>query len=412
MQTSEGAGGNIIGTGGRNSTSGGVAQVGGGNTVELSQTGAGNRIRNVEQVGQGPAAGGQRNALAVRQDGIDNTSSASQRGNRNGASDLGGYGAFVTSRSGVTQGVIGQDGLRNSSFLDLDGSRNQFGIAQEGADNEAVVRAAGDANELAIRQDGNLNLGRIRIGQADGDSSRNMAVLNQDSYLSGGNDGRIRIDGSANLVGVDQVGLGAGSVALVDLMGNQNEVDVGQIGSNGADVLVTGNRNLVALGQVGLNTAYISILGNLNGVATAQAGGFGRNDLNASIDGNRNMLNVLQTNTGLFGGATNTIDVSIRGNRNNERSAFTLTPSLTGAAGLAPGTLVQIGRGNSIDMQVGDTDPNSNDNLFAFSQTGDGNGIVGSTNGIGNEVAIVQGGNDNFAAFSQVGNFNSIGVSQ
>lgn len=407
-QTSEGPGGNTIGIGGRASVRGGVTQSGGGNVAVLTQTGDGNRIRESLQTGQ-------RNALAVSQNGSDNLAEATQEGNRNGAADLGGFDDFVGLSTSVSQGLVEQTGVGNTARLDLTGNRNQFGIAQIGSSNTALGRANGDANQFALSQSGDSNLGRIRIGDRGlGVSDRNLVVLNQDSGLSFGNEGRVRVDGNANEVALEQFGVGAGNFGLIDIVGDRNAVGVRQLGSNAAETFLSGNANTVGLDQAGTNDAMVGIAGNLNRVDAAQFGGLGGNSLAVSISGNRNGLDIQQTNTAIFGGPLNTIDVSIHGSRNNEAAGF--TPGWTSAqmaGSLVPGQLVQIGSGNSIALDVGTSlDPNSNANLFAFSQIGNGNGIDGQIVGTSNEVAIVQAGSNNFTSFSQIGNFNSIGVNQ
>jgi hypothetical protein len=86
--------------------------------------------------------------------------------------------------------------------------------------------------------------------------------------------------------------------------------------------------------------------------------------------------------------------------------------ALTFAGALSPGAIVQAGSGNTITMNVGQTNPASNSNLFAFAQTGDSNQIRGSTNGSFNQAVIVQDGAGNLVNFVQIGNYNIIGVSQ
>jgi hypothetical protein len=127
----------------------------------------------------------------------------------------------------------------------------------------------------------------------------------------------------------------------------------------------------------------------------------------------------VQSKSGL-GGSGNTLNVSIYGNRNNDPllggfHSPSLSTALGAAAGVSsfgPGTIYQSGKGNTITLDVGTATADSNRNLFAFAQSGNSNGIVGSVNGIGNQAVVVQTGDGNFTSFSQIGNFNVVGLSQ
>ena len=93
-----------------------------------------------------------------------------------------------------------------------------------------------------------------------------------------------------------------------------------------------------------------------------------------------------------------TLDIWGDGNNAAAAGAFSgaaLTASQLVAPNLTPGTIIQNGVGNTITYSVGASGSLSNQNLFAFSQTGQGNLIEGTTSGNFNQVVIVQSGSAN-----------------
>lgn len=119
-------------------------------------------------------------------------------------------------------------------------------------------------------------------------------------------------------------------------------------------------------------------------------------------DGNRLVISQLH-----FGGdGANAISVSIEGNRNGgpEGAVFS---GPAAATGLSPGSLMQSGFGNAIELAVA-----GDDNLFAVTQSGSGNVAIGAITGFANQAAIVQVGVGNVASFSQNGIGNIVSISQ
>ena len=122
------------------------------------------------------------------------------------------------------------------------------------------------------------------------------------------------------------------------------------------------------------------------------------------IEGNYNRLVIEQIAP--VPGATNSVSIKIVGDRNGgpEQSIFT---GVAKRNGLRPGSIVQNGLGNSVQMEV-----RGSDNLFAVAQLGNDNIVRGYVMGTGNQSSIMQSGNGNFASFSQNGIGNMVSVRQ
>jgi hypothetical protein len=294
----------------------------------------------------------------VDQDGRGNDAALSFTGNNNGVGDFEGV---LTGLAGVGQGTVTQALGANTLSYHVEGNRNRrnrFGFAQIGGGNGMDGGTTGDRNEIA------------GIQQGDGNS----------------------FDFSQQ--------------------GDRNETALGQIGNDNEAVIdIVGSRNIAGVAQLGnRNQAGIDITGDGNVIAIGQAQN--RNHADVTIDGSRNFAVIAQLHTP---GAANRVTLNITGSDNNNpfmpHAGFN-GAALTFAGALSPGAIVQAGSGNTITMNVGQTNPASNSNLFAFAQTGDSNQIRGSTNGSFNQAVIVQDGAGNLVNFVQIGNYNIIGVSQ
>ncbi|WP_343313476.1 hypothetical protein AAIB41_00005 [Brucella sp. BE17] len=426
-QTSQGAGGNIIGTGDAESVSGGVTQIGGGNDADLRQAGEGNRIGTLLQDGEG-------NEIAMRQDGNGNRIDGSQVGNGNvaEASQVGnlngtlGFGSFVGSASSVTQGLIAQEGDGNVARLGLLGDNNRFGIDQSGDWNEALARAEGNTNDLALSQTGIGNFGEVLIGDRVPGSDGNQTVLNQDAgSLAYGNEGQILVDGNTNSVSINQVAGISYNIGLVDIQGDQNTVAVDQIGSNRGDVYFTGNGNNATLNQNGLiNSTLITSVGDNNQFAIDQYGDW--NDVLVQANGNANDVTLSQTgdvNSGLIAqeGDGNVARLGLLGD--NNRFGIDQSGDWNEALARAEGNtndlaLSQTGIGNFGEVLIGDRVPGSDGNQTVLNQD------AGSL-AYGNEGQILVDGNTNSVSINQVagisyniglvdiqGDQNTVGVDQ
>ncbi|MCY0094042.1 hypothetical protein [Hoeflea ulvae] len=130
------------------------------------------------------------------------------------------------------------------------------------------------------------------------------------------------------------------------------------------------------------------------------------NELELLVTGDDNMLSIEQIHDS--NGGLNQINLEIVGNANGGFGQDWNQPLQSmESVGLQPGTIIQEGHENLIDLQI-----LGSSNLFAAIQRGSGNTLSGTITGSGNQVASVQLGTGNSFAFSQTGNGNSIAVFQ
>ena len=366
---------NIIGS--ATGASNAFVQNGYAQSAVLTQTGTGNIVDSVAQTGP------------------DNTLTVAFTGTGNGTADFTVPTAITGAWNGLTQGAI----VQNSSFAGAgigDGNRLNF-------------TATADDTRFGFSQTGNRNiiLGSISGG---GSQANETGVV----QLGDDNDAGFTVFGSTNQLYIQQgvVVASPSNVASATLTGDRNGVGIRQDGAaNEATVALTGSDNSVNVMQQSAltgNSAVVTISGDFNDITLDQGG-----DSTAGIDihGDTNLLNVAQLN----GANTLTLDIWGDGNNAATAGAFTgaaLTAAQVVAPNLTPGTIIQNGAGNTITYSVGASGSLSNQNLFAFSQTGQGNLIEGTTTGSFNQVVIVQSGSANQTHFTQIGNNNVIGVTQ
>ena len=121
------------------------------------------------------------------------------------------------------------------------------------------------------------------------------------------------------------------------------------------------------------------------------------------MSGDNNMLMIDQVAP--LGQPGNAINVSLTGNNNGGPAGSSFrTPD---ADGLMPGSLIQHGFGNAIDVAV-----SGSDNLFAIAQYGSSNTARAQITGIENQFVIHQTGTGNFANLVQNGTGNTAIVTQ
>ena len=351
-------------------TAAGVVQSGYGQSATITQTGNGNVVTSTAQVGS-------RNRLQVSFTGNDNgTVALATLGAPAGA-----WGSLVQGRIRQSNDFLGAGLLTaNDLVFNVIGDRNSFGFDQEGSENTISGTVDGDGN-----QTGSIQLGAI-------------------------NDASFTVDGDDNKLFIQQ-GLWAinvGNTATATLTGDDNIVALRQSGgANEGTVTLTGNANKIHLTQDSLllgNTATIAISGDLNDAVLTQSGS---NEADINIIGDSNLL--LSSQTGL----NNELSIKIYGSNSNQGAFTAGGPARLAAGSLLPGSVSQNGSGNSIIYGIGIAgDPSNDRNLFAFSQTGSGNRIEGTTVGDSNEAAVIQSGNNNFTSFNQIGSGNIIGVMQ
>lgn len=375
------------------------------NTATLTFSGNGNGVTS--GVFTGPALGVGLLQSRVRQTGEGNDLSYAAAGDDNLFGFVqDGIGNWIvgTVDGDANQTAISQQGDVNSAQFEIGGASNRFGIAQLGEGNEALAYANGNANELALSQVGLANLGEVRIGSRTPGSSDNVVALNQDSLASFGNVGEIDVDGNANTVSLDQLGLIGSNYGTVDILGNENDVAVGQEGSNESEVGITGNLNVVSLGQNSNasfgNEAGILVGGDGNEVSVDQVGS---NVGNVDIQGDQNAVAV-----GQIGG--NQGDLSVTGNGN--------AAALDQDGDFNSAQVEILGDGNQFDVdQNGDFNDaqalaTGNANEVALNQTGDVNSAFVDISGDQNGVAVGQDGDVNTAQAEVLGNNNQIVIDQ
>lgn len=129
----------------------------------------------------------------------------------------------------------------------------------------------------------------------------------------------------------------------------------------------------------------------------------GSNSLGVEIFGDANALYISQDFLGT--GSANEIALSVEGDRNGGVTDWAFGGEL--ASQLLPGTLMQSGSGNRMQVAV-----QGSDNSFAFAQVGTGNSLTASISGSYNQALVYQVGNANTVNFSQNGTGNTLLVSQ
>jgi hypothetical protein len=168
-------------------------------------------------------------------------------------------------------------------------------------------------------------------------------------------------------------------------------------------VTQTGNTNVLSFTAAGDNNAYgFTQIGDHNSIT-----GSSYNDGNqaaVAMLGSYNNINFLQS------GGANNLGVSIFGSYNNAGSPFSGDANF----GMAPGYIQQVGgSNNSVTLNVGLSTGDSNGNLFAVTQNGSSNVVVGSiSGGNNNQAAVYQNGSSNNFTFAQVGSNNNVGALQ
>jgi len=251
-----------------------------------------------------------------------------------------------------------------------------LGVNQFGRDNTVSVGTIyGASNLVGITQDNADNLATVNLIN---DSDDNIVSIDQDDAFGSGGEATVRIEGDNN-------------------GGDRNMVDIYQQAAGWADVGIEGDDNDVSVSQFNWDEATVRI----DGANTA-----------SSQEGDDNVLSIVQ---GLSNGANpNTIDVSIFGDGNNDGS---FSGGVLVAAGkatgyqtfndLQPGELSQKGQGNEMTLTVGlDGTSEGDDNLFAASQDGDFNILVGKIEGNDNQAVVGQTGDSNSVTFTQSGDAN------
>lgn len=270
------------------------------NNAALNQDGDNNEA-SIEQLGttnsaelnQGFDGQGQNGAFAeIYQEGAENEASLNQRawgnnGNEHEISQLGiGNSAEADIYNGNNGGLLVQEGFENSARMVQSGSGHESLILQSGAENYAQSRATGGSgNQTAIVQGvpGGLMPG---IGGPSFDGPQLQNIQGPAPLVSADNAATLKVDGSDNMAGILQIGLGnnAGSNPQwsgdlgIEVVGDGNISGIAQLGiENDATISVMGNSNVALIAQMGsTNTGSVIQDGSGNTAVIVQdGGGFG-----------------------------------------------------------------------------------------------------------------------------------------
>jgi hypothetical protein len=287
------------------------------------------------------------------------------------------------------------------------GDVNELVLRQsEGVGNELLrVQQYGDLNKSRVTQTGSLNyVDLVYQNNATIAISGNTVTIVQAGDGNGGSGlggiGAFADTGVAKLMSVAQ--------ATVTQIGDDNDVsyvaygDVNLFGfwQDGEGNGITGVVGRQGVGQEGLrNEQAVWMEGDDNDLKYWVYGS--DNDAGLRFEGERNVATLEQD------GVANVALVRIDGDDNNGAGPLLGVALLTPASTLLPGTLQQIGEGNSLDIDIlGDL------NSFVVKQAGDNNATDLDVTGSDNQAAISQAANLDSATVRQSGTGNLIGVVQ
>lgn len=263
-----------------------VSQDGDDNDATIEQIGSANSA----ELNQGFNGQGQNGAFGeIFQDGDDNSATMNQRAWANRGNDhlIEQFGDFnegtLDIYNGDNSGFLLQDGAENSARMVQSGTGHESLIAQTGDENYARSSSvAGSGNQTAIVQGIPEGLG---IGEPSLDGPQPLGVQSLIPIFSEDNAATLKVEGSDNMAGILQVGIGnnAGSNPQwsgdlgIDVAGDGNISGIAQLGfMNEANIAVTGNANLALIGQMGAeNSGSIMQDGSGNSAVIIQSDGMG-----------------------------------------------------------------------------------------------------------------------------------------
>lgn len=303
---------------------------------------------------------------------------------------------------------LNQFGARNTITVDQFGFSNSLGARIDAFDPRFVVygpNQRGDRNELTVLQR-NLNAA----------SGNSIGATGQQSDAGGTTlANRIAIDqrSAAGSLGhtVDQV------VQIDDGAASFNDVRIVQ-----TDVSGFGGNIIGRIWQLGAgNLADLGQENGRNEIRTITQQGEG-NTVTIRQSGAGNFVDIVEQNNAVTGGAGNSAVLTFFSDENGISGASGVSDFAAGfATNRKPGQaqLFQLGSGNTLSFSVS----GGPQNLYGFTQEGDGNDIAAVTVGTGNELALAQfgdgnlfasgqDGDDNLGAILSVGNYNSVDLTQ
>ncbi len=356
-----------------------IEQIGLGNTVVVDQTNDGNSVGRLDQriFQDNDVVGTVGNSATITQDGADQVGvgglGLQQRGESNTITVTQGA-AATAANPGMRADTLIQAGQGNSITIDQDGDNE--GVDAVIQDNRAFAASDQDNNGPDFVLGNTVEITQIGSGNGAAPAVteiRQFGWQNFGSIVQAGIDGGFAItqEGDANLITVTQ--FGTAELAVVDsfTLGNENDLDIQQDGVR-PDVTA-------------------DIVGSFNEFDIRQSGGTTGNDVNLNVVGNSNGFGPGFT----VGGPADTVLDEIL---------------LSGSLGI--GGITQEGENNRVDLAIGSSGFDSNDNLLSIAQRGDDNALSLTIQGDANQSGILQQGNANVVGSGQFGDGNNLGIRQ
>jgi hypothetical protein len=350
---------------------------------------------------------------------------------------VGALGSANAQELGTNQVYIGQTGDTNTITIDQEGNSNLVGenadilrLNQFGARNTLTVDQFGFSNSLGALLTSPFPEFRVFGPNQEGD--RNQLVVDQSNLNSNaansiGATGQIAATGRSsvgNFMTVTQVsgeaGLGQAIEQIVQInftAGLANSVDISQTDENGIGGNIIGR-----IWQNGSdNGVVIDQINGENEVRTVTQWGAG-NRLTVDQDGARNLVDIVEQNNDVQGGGGNIAELRFESDANGSDGANGFSNFASGLPTVrAPGQaqVFQLGSENTLSFLA----TGGSNNLYGFTQDGDGNGVRAISDGNANEIAIaqfgdgnslssVQDGDRNRGAILQFGDYNVVDLTQ
>jgi len=291
---------------------------------------------------------------------------------------------FLASSSVLVLSAAGALADNNEAWLTQNGiEQNALVTQQAGNDNDAGASGSeltqnGHRNDLTILQSGDGNAVGLGVNSVTGAQG---VIQTHNGTPNGSRRG--------NILSITQSSDG-NTVGSVD----QRSSTQGGFSRNSATIL-----------QAGAGGNEIDSVRQSKGSST-------RNVLNATQDGGNNLIATVWQQSGLGGNGVNTVNVYMAGT-DNGRGALN---GFAAASGATTSSLLQDGRGNSMDLVINGRPsiPVADENQYGITQIGLDNTVGQITlNSKRANLGIYQSGNNNEVALSTIeGNDNTVGIRQ
>jgi len=325
----------------------------------------------------------------------------------------------VTQNSGNTIEINNQVAGDNiSSTITQDSSNNEIyiqdseagvsitdQITQSGtaeAKLSIFTQHAGGSIQNTITQDGS-DTGALKNEIDIVSQIANGDIVNNISQLGDENKVNIQSQSSTN---------GNINNANIEQNGNGNDMCIGQTATNDIDnnLKQDGDDNELILTQMAMGGAItndVTFTGNSNKANIQESASNGNVNLSSTVDGNNNNINLNQNS---FNTGNVAATINITGSHNQ------IVKATSGSTYDPNGYATQTASGDvSLTITVGDTNPNSNDNIIALTQVAAVGNIsyTATVNGGTNELVTFQEANgDVLAQLTVTGDGNVVHLSQ